>query len=158
MAAVSAPLRKPGPPLEGESNAAARLSLVELLLTSDSARECAQATVDWLALKAGAKRAICALIDAESGKVLEGAAHGVPFLALPLPISEKREARLGLLLVAPARGALEREARWAAEYLGQKLSRLRREAALIEAEHKLGRERELLFNILNASPDPILLT
>src|SRR5437588_365603 len=79
-------------------------------------------------------------------------------LALPLPVSEKREARLGLLLVSLAGGELEAQARWAAELLGQKLSRLRSQTALLEGEHRLARERELLLSIINASPDPILLT
>src|SRR5439155_3239756 len=36
--------------------------------------------------------------------------------------------------------------------------RLRATAAILESEHRLQRERELLLNIINASPDPILLT
>src|SRR5262249_44141303 len=52
----------------------------------------------------------------------------------------------------------EPEAKWAAEFLGQKIARLRATAAVAEGEHRLQRERELLFNIINASPDPILLT
>src|SRR5205823_12482106 len=70
--------------------------------------------------------------------------------------SEAREARQGLLLVSPAR--CEPEARWAAEMLGQKIARLRAAAATAESAHKVQRERELLLNIVNASPDPILLT
>jgi signal transduction histidine kinase len=192
--------RRAGPPLEGEADAAARLPLLELFLTSDDARECAQATVDWLAERAGARRAVCAIIDGENGKVQSVVAHGVPpsqlnglsialedpqnplvfalagpepvslgrkhrglfsqgeLLAIPLPVSEKREARAGLLLVSLTRPRLESAARWAAESLGQKLVRLRTQAALVEAEHRLSRERELLLNIINASPDPILLT
>jgi signal transduction histidine kinase len=187
------------PPAAG---AAARLALAEVLLASDAAAECAQATVSWLGDHAGARRAICALIDAESGRIAHVAAHGVPsaqldslglaldqpdhplvfalagrdaislqkngrkrragdlwrgdFLAIPLPLSEKREARIGLLLVSPSRASSD--ARWAAELLGQKLVRLRTTSALVEGEHKLQRERELLLNIINASPDPILLT
>src|SRR5229473_6855977 len=83
---------------------------------------------------------------------------GSGFLAIPLPLSEKREARLGLLLVRPSRAELDREARWAAEILGQKLAQLRASGALQESEHRLARERELLVNIIDASPDPILLT
>ncbi|TMA26017.1 MAG: PAS domain-containing protein [Deltaproteobacteria bacterium] len=202
MRAVSpAQARKPAPPIEGEAGARARLSLAEFLLGTDEARECAQGTVDWLA-QAGARRAICALIDGETGKVKDVLARGVPdsqlrgltialedpqdplvfalagpepvplsakrrrpaifgrddLLALPLPVSEKREARLGLLLVSLAGGELEAQARWAAELLGQKLSRLRSQTALLEGEHRLARERELLLSIINASPDPILLT
>ena len=182
-----------------EAGAAARLELAELLLTSDAVEECAQAAVAWLCQQGGARRAICALIDAESGRIVDVASRGVPaaqlqslsialdepdhplvvalagqdavsvprngkktdiwrndFLVLPLPLSEKREARLGLLLVSPSRAGAD--ARWAAELLGQKLARLRTSSALVEGEHKLQRERELLLNIINASPDPILLT
>src|SRR6266446_3460798 len=183
---------------ESPRDAAARLALVELLLFSDDAAECARATVDWLAERGGARKSICALIDAESGTLKHVAAAGVSegqieslhlaleaadhplvfalagrepvslgkrrapdswrsdFLAIPLPLSEAREARQGLLLVSPAR--CEPEARWAAEMLGQKIARLRAAAATADSAHKVQRERELLLNIVNASPDPILLT
>src|SRR5437016_1975312 len=183
---------------EAPRDAAACLALVELLLFSDDAEECARATVDWLAERGGARKSICALIDAESGTLKHVAAAGVSegqieslhlaleapdhplvfavagrepvslgkrrapdswrsdFLAFPLPLSEAREARQGLLLVSPAR--CEPEARWAAEMLGQKIARLRAAAATAESAHKVQRERELLLNIVNASPDPTLLT
>src|SRR5438477_8829780 len=127
----------------GEAVSAARLALAELLLFSEEAVECARATVEWLSERGGARKAICALIDAESGTVQHLAASGVPegqvdtlhlalenpqhplvfalagrepvalgkdgrrnghggdpwradFLAIPLPLSEKREARQGL--------------------------------------------------------------
>src|SRR5947207_2548894 len=184
-----------------EAASAARLALAELLLFSEEPVECARATVDWLAERIGARKAVCALIDAGSGTVQHVAASGVPegqietlhlamenpehplvfalagreavmlgkegrrngtdpwrgeFVAIPLPLSEKREARQGLLLVSPAR--CEPDAKWAAELLGQKIVRLRATAAILESEHRLHRERELLLNIINASPDPILLT
>src|SRR6267142_1567215 len=186
-----------------ESTAAARLALAEILLFGDDPIECCRATVDWLAERGGARKAICALIQGDSGTPQHVAASGVSegqleslhlalgkpdhplvfalsgrdpvtlgkstkrngsredpwrsdFLAIPLPLSEKREARQGLLLVSPSR--CEPEATWAAELLGQKIARLRAAAALIEGEHKLQREREMLLNIINASPDPILLT
>ncbi len=186
-----------------ESAAAARLALAEVLLTTEDAVECARAAVDWLADRAGARKAICALIDAESGTLQHVCSSGVSqvqleslhlaleepdhplvfalagrqpvnlggkgkrngstadawrsdFLAIPLPMTDKREAREGLLLVSPAR--CEADARWAADLLGQKIARLRATAALGTSEHRLQRERELLLNIINASPDPILLT
>src|SRR3989442_115170 len=183
---------------ESPRDAAARLALVELLLFSDDAAECARATVDWLAERGGARKSICALIDAESGTLKHVAAAGVSdgqieslhlaleapddplvfalagrepvsvgrrrppdswrndFLAIPLPLPEAGEARQGLLLVSPAR--CEAEARWGAEMLGQKIARLRAAAATADSAHKVQRERELLLNIVNASPDPILLT
>jgi signal transduction histidine kinase len=203
MGAVVPNQTRSGAETPREAASTARLALAELLLFSEEPVECARATVDWLVERGGARKSICALIDAESGTVQHVAASGVPegqadslhlalenpehplvfalagrepvilgkngrhnghgadpwrgdFLAIPLPLSEKREARQGLLLVNPAR--CELEAKWAAEMLGQKIARLRATAAVIEAEHKLQRERELLVSIINASPDPILLT
>ncbi|MCA1825895.1 MAG: PAS domain-containing protein, partial [Myxococcales bacterium] len=200
MGAASVPTHpRHAPQTARDGFAAARLALAELFMLSDDPAECAQAAVDWLGDHAGARRAICALIDVESGRIENIVARGVPesqldslslaldepdhplvfalagqdavavprngkksdlwrndFLALPLPLSEKREARLGLLLVSPSRAGAD--ARWAAEFLGQKLARLRTSIALVEGEHRLQRERELLLNIINASPDPILLT
>src|SRR5258705_8090292 len=183
-----------------DSVSAARLAMAELLLFSEDPVECARVTVDWLVQRGGARKAVCALIDPESGMLQDVAASGVPegqletlhlaleqpdhplafalagrdpvslarqgrrngdpwrhdFLAIPLPISEKREARQGLLLVSP--GRCETEAKWSAELLGQKIARLRATAAMVDSEHRLQREHELLLNIINASPDPILLT
>src|SRR5437667_1860124 len=201
MAAVVPTQSRSGTETPREAASAARLALAELLLFSEEPVECARATVDWLAERIGARKAVCALIDAESGTVQHVAASGVSegqietlhlamenpehplvfalagreavmlgkegrrngadpwrgdFVAIPLPLSEKREARQGLLLVSPAR--CEPEAKWAAELLGQKIARLRATAAILESEHRLQRERELLLNIINASPDPILLT
>jgi signal transduction histidine kinase len=131
-----------------ETNAATRLELAEKLLATADPVKCAQATVDWLGARAGAKRCLCTLIDSRSGKatavvtygiakavglVLEEPVHpllfafaghepksaGRDFLAIPLPVSDKREARTGLLLVAPSRVS---DARWAATLLGQKLA------------------------------------
>jgi signal transduction histidine kinase len=182
---------------EREGRSAARLVLAEALLMSDDAVECAQATVDWLGVRAGARRCLCALIDADRGRATSVVTFGIPrsqldsfglaleepghpllfafagqeavqiksgrgrdlwrrdFFAVPLPLTEKREARLGLLLVSPSRVP---DARWAAELLGQKLARVRAQQTVRDSEHKLQRERELLLNIINASPDPILLT
>src|SRR5438128_4584549 len=201
MGAVVPTQSRSGTETPREAAPAARLALAELLLFSEEPVECARATVDWLAERIGARKAVCALIDAESGTVQHVAASGVSegqietlhlamenpehplvfalagreavmlgkegrrngadpwrgdFVAIPLPLSEKREALQGLLLVSPSR--CEPEAKWAAELLGQKIARLRATAAVAEGEHRLQRERELLVNIINASPDPILLT
>src|SRR3954468_14237504 len=61
-----------------EAASSARLALAEFLLASDDPGECAQAAVDWLIERAGAKKVLCALIDAESGTVEHVAASGVP--------------------------------------------------------------------------------
>src|SRR5262249_23277725 len=130
-----------------ESVSAARLALAEVLLFSEDPVECARAAVDWLVERGGARKAICALIEAGSGSVQHVVASGVSesqleslhfalgqadhplvfalaardpvalvrdgrrngdpwrgdFLAIPLPMTEKREARQGLLLVTPGR-------------------------------------------------------
>jgi signal transduction histidine kinase len=200
MGAIAPNQSRGGTESPRESVSAARLALAELLLLTEDPVECARATVDWLVERGGARKAVCALIDPESGSLQDVAASGIPegqleslhlaleqpdhplvfalagrdpvtlgkqgrrnanpwsgdFLAIPLPMSEKREARQGLLLVSP--GRCETEAKWSAELLGQKIARLRATAAMVEGEHRLQRERELLLNIINASPDPILLT
>src|SRR5512141_2171640 len=74
-ASVPTPSRHAAEPRE--AGAAARLSLAEALLAADEEVECAQATVTWLGEHAGARRAICALIDAETGRIVQVAAHGV---------------------------------------------------------------------------------
>jgi signal transduction histidine kinase len=79
-------------------------------------------------------------------------------VAAPLPPSEKEGPRAGLLLASPATPALERELSWLCEPLGQKLSRLLRERSTREAELDGQRQRELLLNVVNAVPDPILLS
>src|SRR5436190_1696904 len=61
-----------------ESTAAARLALAEILLFSDDLLECARATVDWLADRGGARKAICALIQGDSRTLQHVAASGVP--------------------------------------------------------------------------------
>src|SRR5258707_7615787 len=147
MGAVASSQSRGGTESLRESAAAARLALAELLLFSEDPVECARATVGWLVERGGARKAVCALIDAESGSLQDVAASGVPegqleslhlaleqpdhplvfalagrdpvtlgrqgrrsgdpwsgdFLAIPLPMSEKREARQGLLLVSPGR-------------------------------------------------------
>jgi signal transduction histidine kinase len=65
---------------------------------------------------------------------------------------------VGLLLAAPPSPLLEREARWVADALGQRILQLRTATRAIEAEHRLSRDRELLLNLINAVPDPVLLT
>src|SRR4051812_40778986 len=66
------------PEAASDEGAAARLALAGVFLFSGDAAECAQATVDWLGDHAGARRAICALIDVETGRIENVAARGVP--------------------------------------------------------------------------------
>ncbi|GAC1598306.1 MAG: hypothetical protein NVS4B10_08630 [Myxococcales bacterium] len=83
---------------------------------------------------------------------------GGAVVATPLPLLETGTPRVGLLLAAPETPILLRELRWLADPLGQKLTRLRRARAAQEVELKSQRERELLVNVVNAVPDPTLLT
>ncbi len=64
---------------------------------------------------------------------------------------------VGLLLLKPLADDLT-PARWAARVLTPALARLSVTRGLREAERRLRRERSLLYNIVNAVPDPILLT
>jgi two-component system cell cycle sensor histidine kinase PleC len=148
----------------------AQLLLAQALLASDEPVECAQATVDWLGARAGARRCVCALMDPERGRVTAVVTYGMQmdglelaleepghplifafagqeavavkgrgqwrrdFLALPLPPDERREARLGLLLVSPSRVAA---AHWAARMLGEKLARLQAQREMVEQAFQL---------------------
>src|SRR3989440_5538211 len=78
MAAVVPTQSRSGTETPREAASAARLALAELLLFSEEPVECARATVDWLAERIGARKAVCALIDAGSGTVQHVAASGVP--------------------------------------------------------------------------------
>src|SRR5438552_8343143 len=200
---MARPAPAPAAARPSESNALARLALAEILLASDDPVECAQRSVDWLARHAGAKRAVCALLDPESDELRALAGMGVtaaqmkrlsvhrdeeahpvalalsrsapivfgdgqarvpapfgpgPFVAVPLPISERPEARVGILLASPPSALLDREARWLADAPGQKLVHLRDARRVLESEHRLQRDREFLLSLINSVPDPVLLT
>src|SRR3954466_16415191 len=77
MPAVVPSSNRGGAEAAREGSASARLALAELLLISDDPAECARSTVDWLAERGGARKSICALIDAESGTLQHVAASGV---------------------------------------------------------------------------------
>src|SRR5919201_3615638 len=77
MGAAAPTQARSGAETSREATSAARLALAELLLFGDEPVECARATVDWLAEHAGARKIVCALIDAESGTVQHVAASGV---------------------------------------------------------------------------------
>ena len=67
------------------------------------------------------------------------------------------EEGFGLLLVAGA-GPLATEQHWFSTIFSQKLDQILRQQALVEGDRRQGRERSLLYNIINAVTDPILLT
>src|SRR6185503_1683553 len=71
------PTSRSGTESPREAVASARLAFAEILVFSEDPVECARAAVDWLAERGGARKAICALIDAQSGTVQHVSASGV---------------------------------------------------------------------------------
>jgi PAS domain-containing protein len=63
----------------------------------------------------------------------------------------------GLLLVGGA-AAIGPDLQWFTSVFSQKLDQMLRQNVLAEGDRKQGRERTLLYNIINAVSDPILLT
>jgi PAS domain S-box-containing protein len=81
------------------------------------------------------------------------------FLAVPLHARQTlEEYPVGLMLLAPPDGGLEATARWVASLLGPHLAALRAFLRRQESERRILRERTLLYSIINAVTDPILLT
>jgi PAS domain S-box-containing protein len=85
----------------------------------------------------------------------ENPLEGVPFLAVPLRPDENA-APLGMLLLEGDEPALDADIRWFAEILGEKFQALR--VRNVTADPGMDRERHLLYSIINAVTDPILLT
>lgn len=81
--------------------------------------------------------------------------EGRSFHAIPLR-GDEHEGVQGLLLVSGHTPDLDREAVWLARTLGKQVSRLLSRQLL--AETRFGQERMLLYSIINAVTDPILLT
>jgi signal transduction histidine kinase len=81
--------------------------------------------------------------------------EGVPFHAIPLKADEDPSAH-GLMLVSARRPDLDPDVLWTARMLGKQVSRLLSRHTL--AETRFGQERMLLYSIINAVTDPILLT
>ncbi len=77
------------------------------------------------------------------------------FYAIPLRADE-HEAGQGLLLVNASGPELSPDALWLGRTLGKQVSRLLSRQVL--AETRFGQERMLLYSIINAVTDPILLT
>ena len=59
---------------------------------------------------------------------------------------------------SPAAPQLTAELQWFTTVFGQKLDQILRQQALADGDRKQGRERSLLYSIINAVTDPILLT
>jgi PAS domain S-box-containing protein len=83
--------------------------------------------------------------------------EGTPFHAIPLRGHGERGAMaVGLLLVSAPTRSVSPDTLWLSQVLGSKLVRLHAGEAL--AERRLGREKNLLYSLINAVTDPILLT
>jgi len=81
-----------------------------------------------------------------------------PWLVVPLGRDPDAGRPEGLLLLAPAPAVAEDEAAWVAGLLGPRLASLRARRALVDARRELEQGRALLQAIMDAVPDPILLT
>jgi signal transduction histidine kinase len=196
--------RKRARPRPG-TGAASRLDLLESLLVSRDAGQCAQRALAWLQRHAGIRRGLCLAADIAPPRLVPVASLGLPnsrverfsvdldvrdhpltqallsstpilvsnnghgsvttplgqgpVQAIPLAPLSPRELPAGLLLVSPltSPGAAA-EALWLARVLGPRLAALMAARRVEEAELRLQRERGLLYSIINAVTDPILLT
>jgi PAS domain S-box-containing protein len=81
--------------------------------------------------------------------------EGVAFHAIPLRTDDDSLAH-GLLLTSAASSELHPEVAWVARTLARQVARLLSRQTL--AETRFGQERMLLYSIINAVTDPILLT
>ncbi len=81
--------------------------------------------------------------------------EGVPFHAIPLRTEDDLRSH-GLLLISANGPEVHPDAAWAARTLARQISRLMSRQTL--AETRFGQERMLLYSIINAVTDPILLT
>jgi PAS domain S-box-containing protein len=85
---------------------------------------------------------------------LRGGIEGVPFHAIPLRGDGGKT--YGLLLTSAIGAGLHPDIAWAARTLSRQVARLTSSHTL--AETRFGQERMLLYSIINAVTDPILLT
>ena len=86
-----------------------------------------------------------------------GPLGGSPFHAIVLrPRSDQDELGLGLFFVSCPGAELPENVRWAAGMLGDKLASVRRRRSASDARQV--RERQLMLAVLNAMPDPVLIT
>ena len=189
----------PLPGLDVDKPADAKLALVEFLLASPDLLSSARQGIDWLALHAGVRQAVFAIVDPASPNLLLVAEHGIAasaiaefvisrddlnhpliramdrteptyfppaanvhapldrdgFHALPLR-SEDDVPSYGLLLVSSTGPEIHPDVLWAARQLSRQSARLFTKREL--ADMRFGQERMLLYSIINAVTDPILLT
>ncbi|MDQ3169414.1 MAG: ATP-binding protein [Acidobacteriota bacterium] len=86
---------------------------------------------------------------------LRGVLNSERFHACPLR-SDLEGQGLGILLAASTRGQAHQAVTWVSDRLSEQLYRIRTRETLAETQY--GQERMLLFNIINAVSDPVLLT
>jgi PAS domain S-box-containing protein len=82
----------------------------------------------------------------------------VPFDVIPLGAAGGADEAFALLLTTPQPHAPRPELQWFLQHFGQKLDEILLAQSLAEGDRKQGRERSLLYSIINAVTDPILLT
>jgi PAS domain S-box-containing protein len=185
------------------TGATIRLELLESLLMSRDAGQCAQRALAWLQRHAGIRRGLCLAADTAPPRLVPVASLGVsaprlerysvdlevrdhpltqallsstptilgsnghgattplgpgPVQAIALAPLSPRDLPAGLLLVSPFTPQGAAEVRWLARVLGPRLAALMAARRVEEAENRLQRERGLLYGIINAVIDPILLT
>src|SRR5262249_48177033 len=80
-----------------------------------------------------------------------------PFHAVPLGVTAFPEDAFGMLLIAGT-DTLGSDFHWFVSMFGQRIDQILRQQSLTEGDRKQGRERSLLYSIINAVTDPILLT
>src|SRR5918993_3674243 len=81
--------------------------------------------------------------------------ESVPFYAVPLR-PDRKMPPLGVLLLESDEPDIDEDVLWFAEILGEKFQALR--LRNVTADPRVDRERHLLYSIINAVTDPILLT
>src|SRR5689334_23370517 len=81
----------------------------------------------------------------------------VPFHVVPLGVSGFSEDAFGILLVAGSE-TIGPDVHWFVSVFSQRIDQILRQQVLTEGDRKQGRERSLLYSIINAVTDPILLT
>ena len=85
-------------------------------------------------------------------------AHGM-YLAFPLHgLNLEEDMRVGVLFAGPALPGTMVGGRWAAGVLGPHLTRLMARRIAEDGHRRFERERALLQKVIDAAPDPILLT
>jgi signal transduction histidine kinase len=79
------------------------------------------------------------------------------FHVIPLGVPGPTDETLGLLLIS-GMSTLTPDLEWFSTVFGQKLDQVLRQETLNEGDRRQGHERTLLYSIINAVTDPILLT